>query len=178
MFLLLRRSQVDSLNTFRSLNAEEFQNQRQMVLEDCDKNNDNNQCSVLFDHDDAFYDTIIKQRSDDFEENKFASSEEIATESMELMYSTDEDESSDEKINDEEFIDENEADAISELDKYDNEQRNEISSDQCQREYNEIDISVCLLILKTNHRLTLQCLNDIRKLLIALKVKNVPSSIY
>lgn len=56
--------------------------------------------------------------------------------------------------------------------------RNEVLCDQFHREYNEIDISVCLLVLKTKHNLTCTCLNDIRKLLITLKVKNVPSSIY
>ncbi len=51
-------------------------------------------------------------------------------------------------------------------------------NDQFQRDYNEIDVSVCLLTLKTKHKLTFECLNDIRKLLIVFKVQNVPSSIY
>ena len=50
--------------------------------------------------------------------------------------------------------------------------------DQFQRQYDEIDISVCLLTLKTKHNLTFECLNDIRKLLIFLEVPNVPSSVY
>lgn len=32
--------------------------------------------------------------------------------------------------------------------------------------------------MKTKHKLTLQCLDDVRELLISLKVKNVPSSMY
>lgn len=55
---------------------------------------------------------------------------------------------------------------------------NEVLHDQFNREYNEIDISVCLLLLKTKHNLTYECLNDIRKLLISLKVNNVPLSMY
>jgi hypothetical protein len=51
-------------------------------------------------------------------------------------------------------------------------------NDQFQRDYDETDISVCLLTLKTKHNLTFECLNDIRKLLVALKVQNVPPSIY
>ena len=46
------------------------------------------------------------------------------------------------------------------------------------REYDEIDIAVCLITIKTRYNLTFECVNAVRKLLVALKVKNVQSSIY
>ncbi|CAF4396510.1 unnamed protein product [Rotaria sp. Silwood2] len=188
-------NQLDSESNISSLNEQRFQDHGQMNVEDFYKTNDKDQCSLQFDHDNTFYDTVINETLYDFEKNKFASSEEINNEATEFMFSTDE-----EEISDEEVIDQTETDTIFQKDKYDNEQEygytylitkkilerdifyfysiNDSLHYQFQREHDEIDISVCLLTLKTKHNLTLECLNDIRKLLISLKVKNVPSSIY
>ncbi|CAF4026360.1 unnamed protein product, partial [Rotaria sordida] len=167
------KNQLDSETNISSLNQQRFQDHGQMNVEDFYEANDKDQCSLLFDHDNTFYDTIINATPYDFEKNKLTSSEEIDNEATEMMYSTDE-----EEISDEEVIDQTETDTIYQKDKYDNEQENDSLHYQFQREHDEIDISVCLLTLKTKHNLTLECLNDIRKLLISLKVKNVPSSIY
>ncbi|CAM4798687.1 unnamed protein product [Rotaria magnacalcarata] len=59
-----------------------------------------------------------------------------------------------------------------------NEQQDKTLNGGNEREYDEIDIAVCLITIKTRYSLTFECVNGVRKLFIALKVKNVPSSIY
>ncbi|CAF4262849.1 unnamed protein product [Rotaria magnacalcarata] len=59
-----------------------------------------------------------------------------------------------------------------------NEQQDKTLNDGNEREYDEIDIAVCLITIKTRYSLTFECVNGVRKLFIALKVKKVPSSIY
>ncbi|CAF3790537.1 unnamed protein product [Rotaria sp. Silwood1] len=150
-----------------NLNQSEFEDRDHMNEEDLYKTNDTDQCSLLFNHDNTFYDTLINETCYDLEKNALDSDEE--TDMMtDTLGSTD----------DEESFDENETDVVVEEDGNDNEQKNEMFNDQFQRDYDETDISVCLLTLKTKHNLTFECLNDIRKLLIVLKVQNVPSSIY
>ncbi|CAF2948103.1 unnamed protein product [Rotaria sp. Silwood2] len=160
-------SQHNSVDDVDNLNQSEFEDRDHMNEEDLYKTNDTDQCSLLFNHDNTFYDTLINETCYDLEKNTLDSDEEtdIVTDTLG-------------STGDEESFDENETDVVIEEDGNDNEQKNEMFNDQFQRDYDETDISVCLLTLKTKHNLTFECLNDIRKLLIVLKVQNVPSSIY
>ncbi|CAF1657671.1 unnamed protein product, partial [Rotaria sp. Silwood1] len=160
-------SQHNSVDDVDNLNQSEFEDRDHMNEEDLYKTNDTDQCSLLFNHDNTFYDTLINETCYDLEKNTLDSDEETEL-VTDTLGSTD----------DEESFDENETDVVVEEDGNDNEQKNEMFNDQFQRDYDETDISVCLLTLKTKHNLTFECLNDIRKLLIVLKVQNVPSSIY
>ncbi|CAF4430637.1 unnamed protein product [Rotaria sp. Silwood2] len=162
-----RKSQHNSVDDVDNLNQSEFEDRDHMNEEDLYKTNDTDQCSLLFNHDNTFYDTLINETCYDLEKNTLDSDEEtdIVTDTLG-------------STGDEESFDENETDVVIEEDGNDNEQKNEMFNDQFQRDYDETDISVCLLTLKTKHNLTFECLNDIRKLLIVLKVQNVPSSIY
>ncbi|CAF1378024.1 unnamed protein product [Didymodactylos carnosus] len=143
--LMSQQSQLNSVDDVDNLNQSEFEDRDHMNEEDLYKTNDTDQCSLLFNHDNTFYDTLISETC---------------------------------TSDDEESFDENETDVIVEGDGNDNEKKNEMFNDQFQRDCDETDISVCLLTLKTKHNLTFECLSDIRKLLIVLKVQNVPSSIY
>ncbi|CAF4609618.1 unnamed protein product [Rotaria sp. Silwood2] len=62
--------------------------------------------------------------------------------------------------------------------KFGNEFFNMESSTMSTRDYDEIDISVVLLTLKKKHKCTNNLLSDLLKLLMLLKVPNVPSSWY
>jgi hypothetical protein len=133
LYLLLFRGQHSSVDDVDDLNQLDFEDRDHMNEADLYSTNDIEQCSLLFNHDDRFYDTLINETSSDLEKNTLSSDEET-DKVTDTLCSTDDEESVDENEIDAVVEgNENEIDVIVEGDENDNEQTYELYLSYCKR---------------------------------------------
>ncbi|CAF3430102.1 unnamed protein product [Rotaria socialis] len=140
-----------------------------MEIENCNTAVEEDRNFILFNNDKIAYDTMVNEADQYLEEKQshlYIENDNEQKDGILLMKHEDE------------ISDECEIDDILQCNLDLNEQQDKTFDDSNEREYDEVDIAVCLITIKTRYHLTFECVNDVRKLLIALKVKNVPSSIY